>query len=85
MKRMPEKASQYIQEHFDNAFITNFEKVIDATGHQLYKVDLQSDDILYHLEFNEMGDLVNDKPEPTFEEDYFEGDFYADDSGEEII
>ena len=77
MKNLPHKASVYIRTHFENAFIKRVTQQKGAMGHLEYLVDLDSNDLSYHLEFNEQGEIISTRSTPVFEDDLYDGEFYG--------
>lgn len=79
MKKLPHQASTYVRTHFENAFIKEVHEKKNEFGHLFYTVDLNSNDLAYHLEFNNDGELISSQTKPLFEEDLFDGEFYGED------
>lgn len=71
---VPEKLSTYIKEQFGNSFTSGIKKVKTQAGKYVYLAEISQDDVLYHLKFNEHGELLSRQSEPYHEhgEDEFE-------------
>ena len=77
MHRVPLKASNFIRTNFGDCYVKDVEESNDLFAHLIYKINLISNDIIYHLEFNETGDLVSYETKPLNEDDYFDNEFYG--------
>ncbi|TRZ40977.1 hypothetical protein [Robertkochia solimangrovi] len=80
MKRLPEKARDYIRTHYREAYLQNLQiPSAKVRGGEVFKVKLFKDNSIHSLEFNSRGELLNHTIEPIYEDDYFESDFFDQD------
>jgi hypothetical protein len=77
MTKLPAKASKYIRDHFREGYLAHVTTGKRKNGRSFFRVKITQDDIHHYLEFGEHGDLTGTSDKPVFEDDYFEGSFYA--------
>ncbi len=65
----PYEISEYLKENFGDDFLTEIKKTLNKEGESIYKVDVSSEDYLYHLKFNSIGALLEKNIEPILELD----------------
>lgn len=63
---VPHKIMEYLDEHYEDAHLLDIkeEKINKATR---YKIDIEDDENLHHLEFSDKGSLIKDATETMFE------------------
>jgi hypothetical protein len=69
---LPLKVSEYIQDHFREDFLFEVKEVKKIKGQFHYFVEVTKDDYVHSLQFNEQGNLVDDRAEETFPTDIHE-------------
>lgn len=79
MQTLPDKANLYLQTNFMDASLTEITETKDSRGKSVFLVDLNCNDITYHIEFNDNGDIISYDTKPMFDGDYSEDDLYPDD------
>lgn len=77
MQKLPHEISRYIRNKFREGYISDIKRIENKAGEIIFKARIIEDDIVHHLEFDEKGKVLKHETEPTYEEDYYEGDFYG--------
>jgi hypothetical protein len=69
MYKLPHhEVSTYIRNHFREGYLTNIKSMKGERGGISFKVDVTENDIVYHLEFDTEGKLINNESEPMCRE-----------------
>ena len=55
---IPIRISEYIKQNFREDYLTDIKLVKDIKGICFYYVDVTHEDNIYHLKFNESGELI---------------------------
>ena len=55
---IPIRISEYIKQNFREDYLTEIKHVKDSKGIGFYYVDVTHEDNIYHLKFNESGELI---------------------------
>jgi hypothetical protein len=75
---VPNKIFDYINQNFENGFLSDINSFKDKNGKLVYTVDISFDNNLYHMRFDSNGTLLNRVVEPLLqlldEEDYLDMD-----------
>lgn len=58
------RISKFILLHFKSDFVTDMRSGYDHQGALIHQVDVNHDNTIYHLQFNDRGDLVQVGAEP---------------------
>ncbi|MBL0340714.1 MAG: hypothetical protein IPP71_07230 [Bacteroidetes bacterium] len=72
-RAIPVPISEYIKQNFREDYLTEIKLVKDSKGIGFYYVDVTHEDNIYHLKFNESGDLMQNEIESvSYPEDEIE-------------
>ena len=77
MQKLPHQLSVYIRENFPEGFLSEIKPIEDENGHLFYKIDVNDNETVYHLEFNEKGNLIKHESERLYAEVFYEKGFYG--------
>ena len=75
MQKLPDPIEKYIRNEFESGFISDVQ-IIKANH---YRIDYETKSVVYHLEFDNSGNLVKKSHEVVFGDDYSYSDFFTDD------
>lgn len=76
MKPLPQKAQEYIREHYPEAQLSNIEEVGDAPRVH-YHAELMENDQVIHLRFNNRGGIMAHDEEPRYYDEFDQELFYG--------
>lgn len=71
-KKIPNKVSEYIRDHFREDFLFKVKEVAQVNGKWHYTVEVTKDDYIHTLQFNEKGTLVKQEEDQAFPTDIHE-------------
>jgi len=77
MTKLPVKISNYIKQNFREDYLIEVKPILGKKHNTFFKIDITENDVIHHLEFSEKGLVIKHDSEPLFKEDYYEGDFYG--------
>lgn len=80
MSKLPQPVAAYLNKHYPDVNMVSVNTRRDNSGHTLYKVVINQEEMVHHLTFSENGQLLNADTEPLYDEDYYEGGFYGNDN-----
>ena len=66
-KHIPIKITSYIEQNFEEGFLSDINCITDENGKKIYNVDISYSNNLYHLKFNSSGTLLTKTSEPSLE------------------
>lgn len=72
---IPYKIAEYLRNHFREDFLYDVKKVNNTEGRVFYLVEVDQDNFVHHLKFNEKGNLVKEDTRPAFPTDGHEEPF----------
>lgn len=78
MYRLPYKISSFIKNRFREGYLVEIKPIKYKDSHRIFRVEINENDVIHHLEFNERGKLIKHQTEPEFEEDYYKSDTYGE-------
>ncbi len=78
MQKLPHAVFAYIRHHFPEGHLSNAESFKDKHGHLHFNIEVNENEVIHFLEFNEQGNLMKHSTAPVFKEDYYEGGFYGE-------
>lgn len=76
--KLPAATLSYIKEHFKEGDITGSRALKNSHGQLIHRIEVTENEVIYQLDFNDEGKLLNRASWPVYDEDYYEGDFYGD-------